>query len=133
MFIRQYVKTMAVSLSLCLAFGTILNAQDNRPNVLFISIDDLRPELGCYESRHIQSPNIDTFAKQGIVFGRAYCQVPVCGPSRASLLTGIRPDKRTCNSWDADKFAPNAVTLPQAFREAGYHTISNSKIFHSSN
>ena len=122
---------MAVSLTLGLAFGTILNAQDNRPNVLFISIDDLRPELGCYENRHIQSPNIDTFAKQGIVFERAYCQVPVCGPSRASLLTGIRPDKKTCNNWDADKYAPNAVTLPQAFREAGYHTISNSKIFHA--
>ena len=121
---------MAVSLSLCFAFFTILNAQDNRPNVLFISIDDLRPELGCYESRHIQSPNIDTFAKQGIVFERAYCQVSVCGPSRASLLTGIRPDKRTCKIWNADKYAPNAVTLPQAFREAGYHTISNSKIFH---
>jgi|GEM_PF-5013227 len=112
MFIRQHVKTSAVSLTLGLAFGTILCAQDNRPNVIFISIDDLRPELGCYENRHIQSPNIDTFAKQGIVFERAYCQVPVCGPSRASLLTGIRPDKRTCNSWDADKFAPNAVTLP---------------------
>ena len=68
MFIRQQVGTMAVSLSLCFAFVTILNAQDNRPNVLFISIDDLRPELGCYESRHIQSPNIDMFAKQGIVF-----------------------------------------------------------------
>ena len=68
MFIRQHVKTMAVSLTLCFAFGAILRAQDNRPNVLFISIDDLRPELGCYESRHIQSPNIDTFAKQGIVF-----------------------------------------------------------------
>ena len=57
-----------------------------QPNVLFISIDDLRPELGCYESRHIQSPNIDTFAKQGIVFEGAYCQVPLCGPSRASLF-----------------------------------------------
>mgnify|MGYP006420571141 FL=1 len=52
MFIRQHKATMAVSLSLCFAFVTILNAQDNRPNVLFISIDDLRPELGCYESRH---------------------------------------------------------------------------------
>jgi len=121
---------MAVSLTLCFAFGTILNAQDNRPNVIFIAIDDLRPELGCYESRHIQSPNIDTFAKQGIVFERAYCQVPVCGPSRASLLTVIRPDHRTCNIRNAEKYAPNAVTLPQAFREAGYHTISNSKIFH---
>ena len=63
---------MAVSLALCFAFGTILNAQDNRPNVLFIAIDDLRPELGCYGSTHIQSPHIDTFAKQGIVFERAY-------------------------------------------------------------
>ena len=68
MSMRQHVRTIAVSLALGLAFGTILNAQDNRPNVLFIAIDDLRPELGCYESRHIQSPHIDTFAKQGIVF-----------------------------------------------------------------
>ena len=79
MFIRQHV-TMAVSLAFCFAVS-ILNAQDKRPNVLFISIDDLRPELGCYESRHIKSPNIDSFAKQGIVFERAYCQVPVCGPA----------------------------------------------------
>ena len=72
--------------------------------MLFIAIDDLRPELGCYGSTHIQSPHIDTLANQGIVFERAYCQVPVCGPSRASLLTGIRPDNLTCNIWNADKF-----------------------------
>ncbi len=126
------IRRNALWLVLCFywTLGATLYAQDKRPNVLFIAIDDLRPELGCYGSTHIQSPNIDTFAKHGIVFERAYCQVPVCGPSRASLLTGIRPDHRTCNNWDADKFAPNAVTLPQAFREAGYHTISNSKIFH---
>ena len=117
-------------LCFCWTFGATLYAQDDRPNVLFIAIDDLRPELGCYGSTHIQSPHIDALARRGIVFERAYCQIPVCGPSRASLLTGIRPDNRTCNIWDADKFAPNAVTLPQAFREAGYHTISNSKIFH---
>jgi len=101
-----------------------------KPNVLFIAIDDLRPELGCYGAKEIQSPNIDSIAKQGIVFERAYCQVPVCGPSRASMLTGIRPTSETCNKWTVEEFAKNAVTLPQAFREAGYYTISNSKIFH---
>ncbi len=131
---RSFIKTLgAGAATLCwplLSFADDRSPGKSRPNVLFIAIDDLRPELGCYGSKHIKSPHIDAFARRGIVFDRAYCQTPVCGPSRSSLLTGIRPDKRTCNIWNADKFAPNAVTLPQAFRQAGYHTISNSKIFH---
>jgi arylsulfatase A-like enzyme len=131
---RSFIKALgAGAATLCwplLSFADDRSPEKSRPNVLFIAIDDLRPELGCYGSKHIKSPHIDAFARRGIVFDRAYCQTPVCGPSRASLLTGIRPDKRTCNIWNADKFAPNAVTLPQAFRQAGYHTISNSKIFH---
>ncbi|MDP6526726.1 MAG: sulfatase [Kiritimatiellia bacterium] len=131
---RSFIKTLgAGAAALCwplLSFADDKSPGKSRPNVLFIAIDDLRPELGCYGSKHIKSPHIDALAKRGIIFDRAYCQTPVCGPSRASLLTGIRPDKRTCNIWNADKFAPNAVTLPQAFRQAGYHTISNSKIFH---
>jgi arylsulfatase A-like enzyme len=91
MMIRR--NALRLVLCFCWTSGAILHAHDKRPNVLFIAIDDLRPELGCYGSTHIRSPHIDTFAKQGIVFERAYCQVPVCGPSRASLLTGIRPDK----------------------------------------
>ena len=99
-------------------------------NVLFISIDDLRPELGCYGRNHIHSPNIDRLAAEGVRFDRAFCQAPVCGPSRSSLLSGIHPDPRTANIWNIDQFAPNILTLPQAFRRAGYHTIANSKIFH---
>jgi len=103
-----------------------------RPNVLFIAVDDLRPELGCYGHKWIRSPHIDKMAAQGIVFSRAYCQVAVCGASRASLLTGLRPTpKRFLNYLTrAEKDAPGAMTLPQEFRKNGYHCISNGKIFH---
>lgn len=103
-----------------------------KPNVLFIAIDDLRPELGCYGSSQVKSPNIDKFASTGTVFSRAYCQVPVCGASRACLLTGVLPTRNrfTTFSTRADKDVPNAPTLPELFKKAGYTTISNGKIFH---
>jgi len=101
-------------------------------NVLFIAVDDLRPELGCYGHKWIKSPNIDKLAGRGTVFNRAYCQVAVCGASRASLLTGLRPTpKRFLNYYTrAQKDAPGAMTLPEEFRKNGYHCISNGKIFH---
>lgn len=104
----------------------------DRPNILFIAIDDLRPELGCYASPQVKSPNIDKLASSAMVFNRAYCQVAVCGASRASLMTGILPTaERFVNhqTW-AEKDAPGIATLPQTFKEAGYTTISNGKIFH---
>ena len=102
-------------------------------NVLFIAIDDLRPELGAYGSNVIRSPNIDKLASQSIVFERAYCQVPVCSPSRASLLTGRRPD--TNHVWRiADneywRDYTNATTIPQYFKDNGYISVGMGKIFH---
>lgn len=103
-----------------------------RPNVLFIAVDDLRPELNCYGQQHIHSPNIDRLAASGVLFERAYCMVPTCGASRASLMTGIRPTrKRFVNylTW-AEKDAPDVTTLNTQFRNHGYETISLGKVFH---
>jgi len=101
--------------------------------VLFLAVDDLRPELGCYGVEGVHSPQIDRLAGSGVVFQRAYCQVAVCNPSRVSLLTGLRPD--TTRVWDlVTRFRetiPDAVTLPQQFRKHGYHAVSYGKIFHN--
>jgi len=104
----------------------------DKPNVLFIAVDDLRPELGCYGNTIIKSPNIDRLASQSVMFRRAYCNVPVSGASRASLLTGTRPTSyRFLNfeTW-ADRDYPEAITLPAHFRKNGYHTVGLSKVFH---
>ena len=105
---------------------------DERPNILFIAVDDLRPELGCYGKTMIHSPHIDQLAAEGTRFDRSYCNIPVCGASRASLMTGLRPARNrflTYYTW-ADKDAPGITTLPGIFRENGYYTISNGKVFH---
>lgn len=102
------------------------------PNVLFIAIDDLRPALGCYDDTVAVTPNIDRLASRGTVFNRAYCQQAVCCPSRLSLLTGRRPD--TIRVWDLKTHfrtaIPDLVTLPQHFKNHGYHTQSLGKIYH---
>ncbi len=104
-----------------------------RRNVLFIAVDDLRPSLGCYGDRHAITPNIDRLADRGIRFNRAYCQVAVCNPSRASLMTGLRPDK--LGVWTLPihfrEAMPDAVTIPQWFRKFGYTAVSHGKIFHN--
>jgi len=101
-------------------------------NVLFIAIDDLRPALGCYGDATAITPNIDRLARRGMAFRRAYCQQAVCSPSRLSLMTGRRPD--TIRVWDlATHFRetlPDVVTLPQHFKNHGYHTRSIGKIYH---
>ena len=105
------------------------------PNVLFIAVDDLRPELGCYGRELISSPNIDRLAATGTRFDRSYCNIPVCGASRASLMTGLRPARNRFLSYlsRADEEAPGIITLPGLFHANGYHTISNGKIFHHAN
>jgi arylsulfatase A-like enzyme len=107
-------------------------ATEPKPNVLFIALDDLRPELGCYGQSHIVSPNIDKLAAQGTVFLRAYCQQAVCNPSRASLMTGLRPDSTGVynNNTHFRAKAPDVVTLPQQFKEHGYHTQAFGKLYH---
>ncbi|SMP41454.1 Arylsulfatase A [Neorhodopirellula lusitana] len=102
------------------------------PNVLFIAVDDLRPELGCYGSPIAVTPNMDRLASQGLLFNRAYCQQAICGPSRASLLTGARPDTIgiTHNYVKIRQLNPDIVTLPQHFGENGYDTVYFGKVFH---
>ena len=116
---------------LCFVLGGISTVlATSRPNVLFIAVDDLRPELGCYGTDYIQSPNIDRLASEGVLFNRAYCQWAVCMPSRASLLTGLRPDTFNGKAEGFREVVPDVVTLPQHFKNNGYFTQSFGKIFH---
>ncbi len=105
---------------------------NEKPNVLFIIVDDLRPELACYGAEHIISPNIDQLASEGTLFSRSYCQIPVSGASRASFLTGMRGTRNRFKSFKtiADEDAPGITGLPKHFKENGYHTISNGKVYH---
>lgn len=108
-------------------------AQTGRPNVLFIAVDDLRPTLGAYGDSTIQTPNIDRLARSGAVFLDAHVQQAVCNPSRASLMTGLRPD--SLRVWDLETdfrlTTPDARTIPQFFRANGYWATSVGKIYHN--
>jgi iduronate 2-sulfatase len=108
----------------------------SKPNVLFISIDDLRPELGCYGEQHMVTPNLDRLAAQGRLFRNHYVQVPTCGASRYALLTGRYPQQPAALSNNAFALAPKtapavAYSLPMLFKQHGYETVSLGKITHS--
>ncbi len=111
---------------------TLPSLAATKPNVLFIAIDDLRPELGCYGSKIAHTPNLDRLAEHGLRFDRAYCQEAICSPSRASLMTGARPDtiKVIENYTYFRDLNPEIVTLPQHFRAHGYETAYVGKVFH---
>jgi beta-galactosidase len=125
---NQIIVTVLGALS---AVGTV---QAQKPNVLFIAVDDLRPELNCYGDSHMHTPNIDRLAKQGLLFHRAYCQQAVSAPSRNSIMTGLRPD--AMGIYDLQTFfrtkVPDVVTLPEHFKNNGYRTETTGKIFHTS-
>ncbi|MBE0391394.1 arylsulfatase A-like enzyme [Flavobacterium sp. 7E] len=103
-----------------------------QPNILFIAVDDLRAELGTYGSEIVKSPNIDALSQNGVQFNRAYCQEAICGPSRASVMTGARNE--TINVIDLfqdfRENVPSIVTIPQHFKENGYETVFTGKVFH---
>jgi iduronate 2-sulfatase len=103
-----------------------------RANVLFIAVDDLRPEGETFGPSPVKTPNIDALARRGTAFTRAYAQQALCSPSRTSLLTGRRPD--TTRIYDLQTHfrttIPTVVTLPEHFRRHGYHTQSFGKVYH---
>ena len=123
-------------LILILTFATTapaFAAEATRPNILFIAVDDMRPELGCYGNELVKSPNIDRIAARGITFTKAYCQQAVCSPSRTAILTGLRPD--VTKVWDLETHfrvaQPDCITLPQYFKMNGYQCAALSKIYHA--
>ena len=126
--------TRIAALVLVLAWSVLVPCSDARPkDVLFIAIDDLRTQLGCYGHEQMKTPNIDSLASRSLVFDNAYCQVALCSPSRASLLTGRRPDTNHVWLIAANEYwrqYTNATTIPQYFKENGYVTAGMGKIFH---
>jgi len=127
-FIISLAGVFLIILTSCQPSGKELQ----KPNILFIAVDDLRPELNCYGASHIQSPNLDQLAREGMIFTEAHCNIPVCGASRASLLTGTRPTRYRYLDYRtrADEDYPGVLSLPGHFKNHGYYTISNGKIFH---
>ncbi len=137
---RSYTRRDFLSTSLkvgATAFTTSLlprlNAKaEGKHNVLFMIVDDLRPMLGCYGIPEMHTPNIDRLANRGTLFNRAYCQYPLCNPSRASILTGLRPETTGVhnNSEDYKITVPDAVDVYQHFMEQGYKTYTVGKVGH---
>ena len=119
---------------ICLTILGCANKEEKKQNFLFISIDDLRPTLQTYgyPNQEMITPNMDKLAIDGIQFNNAFTNIAVCGASRASIMTGVRPSEKRFNDFStrASIDAPNAIPLNQIFKENGYETISYGKIYH---
>ncbi|MCA9174021.1 MAG: sulfatase [Planctomycetales bacterium] len=125
-FAKCVIATVLALGSTCCAFAA------DRPNILFIAVDDLRPELGCYGSSIAVTPNLDKLAAGGLLFNRAYCQQAICRPSRASLMTGMRPESTGLfhNYVSLRELQPDILTLPEHLIAHGYEAAYVGKIFH---
>ena len=121
-----------LSVLFCLFVATVLS--NAKPNVLLIVCDDLNTHVSTSGYKHIQTPHLDRLAKEGVIFNRAYCQYPVCGPSRASFLSGLYPESTGVlnNKIDIRETRSGTMSLPQFMKESGYWTGGVGKIFHTS-
>lgn len=129
---RAFLSQLGGAAALASLGFSACSKQRKKPNVLFIVVDDLRPELGCYGHPMIKSPNIDRLAAQGTIFTNSFCNVPVCGASRASLLTGIRPTRERFVTYYTrmSEDAPGATSIPGHFKQNGYNCVSLGKVAH---
>jgi len=129
---RAYLIAVLLLFSSLVSVGRCESAKDDKPNVLFLICDDLNCDLGCYGHPLVKSPNIDRLAERGVRFERAYCQYPLCGPSRASFMTGLYPDQTLIhrNAVYVRERLPNVQTMVQMFRNHGYFATRIGKIYH---
>jgi Sulfatase len=134
-FQTKIIRLITISLHLIILSAINANAADDpsqkKYNVLFIAADDLNNDMHCYGNPFVKTPNLDRLVAKGVRFDRAYNQYPLCAPSRASMLTGLRPD--VIKVFNLETFLrtnlPNVVTLPQLFKNDGYYSGRVGKFF----
>lgn len=128
-------RCLTLFLSLAMCWCAIARAADAgaKRNVLLIMVDDMNNDLGCYGHPIVKSPHIDRLARRGTRFDRAYCQYPLCNPSRVSMLSGLRPDQTRVYDLETPprSMLPDVVFVPQYFRQHGYRAVHIGKIFHT--